>query len=452
MATGLKQNINKNSAFLTLELEWLRRLIDLRIRLYFEDQPELKSLEEIPPPSTGSENGTYADFIISNDLQVADRILLILSLAPYFKPELLDMFYARNTTYDKRFSEFGGPENSSGTFIPTVETALFLLAGSDLELRFAFLKLFDPDKYLLKNRVINLVNSDKNPSIFNSTIQVSAEYLEYFISGALKNMDYNHDFPAKLITTPLAWQDVVLAATSRDGIEEIIDWVQHSDAVLKLQGTAKRLKPGYKALFYGPPGTGKTLTATLIGKVTQRDVYRIDLSLVVSRYVGETEKNLAKIFDMAENKRWILFFDEADALFGKRTDIKSSNDRFANQEVAYLLQRIEEHNGIVVLASNLKDHIDKAFLRRFQTIVHFPVPAAEERYLLWKSAFPDNMQPAKDVDLQAVAEKYVLSGGAIINVMRYCCVKAIKNKAKTIAAKDIEAAIKKELQKDGILF
>src|SRR5690606_11585436 len=123
------------------------------------------------------------------------------------------------------------------------------------------------------------------------------------------------------------------------------------------------IKPGYRTLFYGPPGTGKTLTAMLLGKEFQRNVFRIDLSQVVSKYIGETEKNLEKIFQRAANKEWILFFDEADALFGKRTSVKDAHDRYANQEVSYLLQRVEDFPGLVILASNYKNNIDKAFVR-----------------------------------------------------------------------------------------
>ena len=135
----------------------------------------------------------------------------------------------------------------------------------------------------------------------------------------------------------------------------------------------KVLKPGFKALFHGLPGTGKTLTAMLIGKKTGLDIYRVDLSQMVSKYIGETEKNLAKVFDKAEHKNWILFFDEGDALFGKRTNTKDAHDRYANQQVSYLLQRIEEYDGLVILATNLKNNIDDAFLRRFQSIIHFPM-------------------------------------------------------------------------------
>ena len=128
-----------------------------------------------------------------------------------------------------------------------------------------------------------------------------------------------------------------------------------------------------RILFVGAPGTGKKTLASLIGEQLGTDVYRIDLSIVVSKYIGETEKNLELVFARAENKGWILFFDEADALFGKRTNVRDAHDRYANQEVAYLLQRIEKYNGIVILATSMKNNIDEAFTRRFQTIIRFPV-------------------------------------------------------------------------------
>lgn len=134
---------------------------------------------------------------------------------------------------------------------------------------------------------------------------------------------------------------------------------------------SKRIKKGYRALFYGPPGTGKTLAATLLGKRFGKSVYRIDLSQMVSKYIGETAKNMSNLFDIAENKNWILFFDEADALFGKCSSESSSHDWYANQDVSYLLQRVEDYNGLVILGSNFKNNFDQAFMRRFQSIIFF---------------------------------------------------------------------------------
>jgi len=208
-----------------------------------------------------------------------------------------------------------------------------------------------------------------------------------------------------------------------------------------------KYKPGYRSLFYGPPGTGKSLTASLLGKSTGLDVYRIDLSKVVSKYIGETEKNMANIFDRAENRNWILFFDEADALFGKRTSTTDAKDRYANQEIAYLLQRIEDFPGLVILATNLKGNIDEAFSRRFQSMIYFPMPRPHQRLLLWESAFPSQTTLSPDIDLDLLAEKYELAGGSIANVARYATLLAIQRPSHTIHKADLLEGIRRELRK-----
>jgi SpoVK/Ycf46/Vps4 family AAA+-type ATPase len=202
-------------------------------------------------------------------------------------------------------------------------------------------------------------------------------------------------------------------------------------------------------LFHGVSGTGKTLTASMIGQRTDKDVFRIDLSSVVSKYIGETEKNLEKIFDKAGHMDCILFFDEADALFGKRTNISDAHDRYANQEVSYLLQRIEEYPGLVILASNFKSNMDDAFLRRFQSIIHFPMPDATERLRLWEQSFSEKSKLAKDVDLDEISKKYKLSGGSIVNVVRYASLMTIARNSNEIQNLDIIKGIRREFQKEG---
>ena len=229
---------------------------------------------------------------------------------------------------------------------------------------------------------------------------------------------------------------------------EIRDWLDYGEILLRDWGMARKLKPGFRALFHGPPGTGKTFTATLLGKSSGRDVYRIDLSMVVSKYIGETEKNLSKVFDQAEQKNWILFFDEADALFGKRTQTSSANDRYANQEVSYLLQRMEDFPGVVILATNLRANLDEAFSRRFQSMVYFPVPSSEQR-LLWRQSFPEKISLETGSDLPSLAERYELTGGAIMNVSRYVSLLAIKRGTTVITQKDILGGIRREFTKEG---
>jgi len=203
-------------------------------------------------------------------------------------------------------------------------------------------------------------------------------------------------------------------------------------------------------MFHGKPGTGKTLTASLLGKSTDRPVYRIDLSMTVSKYIGETEKNLKNLFDQAENKDWILFFDEADALFSRRVDSHSSNDRHANQQVAYLLQRIEDYNGLVILASNLPHSLDDAFSRRFESIINFPLPDAQQRLQLWQNYFnSSHFEIEERVDFRELAEKYEVTGGSIIYILKFCCIRAIGRQSKTILLRDILEGIRRVFRKEG---
>ena len=275
------------------------------------------------------------------------------------------------------------------------------------------------------------------------------ETISYLVSGVHPRPDFSAGFPAQLITTRLDWNDLVLGEEVLSEIETIKGWITHGQAILDNWDLGRVLKPGYRCLFHGPPGTGKTLTATLLGRASNRDVYRIDLSMMVSKYIGETEKNLARVFDRAAHSDWILFFDEADALFGKRTSVSSSNDRYANQEVSYLLQRVEDFPGFVILATNLKSNIDEAFARRFQSIVHFAMPDARQRLALWSGVLRQPGRITEDVDLAQLAERYQVSGGAICNIVRFAAINAMRTGREALNSADLSLGAIKELRKEG---
>jgi SpoVK/Ycf46/Vps4 family AAA+-type ATPase len=241
---------------------------------------------------------------------------------------------------------------------------------------------------------------------------------------------------------------VVLHPQTSEQIDDIKRWVKYHHLIDTDQNLSRKINTGYRALFFGPPGTGKTLTATLMGKEFDKDVYRVDLSQIVSKYIGETEKNLNRIFDRAEHRDWILFFDEADALFGKRTNVQSSHDKFANQEVSFLLQRVEDFPGLMILASNFKTNIDDAFMRRFHAIVHFPMPNAEERLKLWKQSLPQSIAFHDHAALVRIANAYELSGASIINVIQYASLKAVSSEEKVLHYEDLIMGIRKELRKE----
>lgn len=224
---------------------------------------------------------------------------------------------------------------------------------------------------------------------------------------------------AKRITITQSWNDLVLPDDQLIAVEELLARVRERDRVYEEWGFAEKVGRGLgvTALFSGPPGTGKTMAAGLIARQLRVELYQVDVSKIVSKWIGETEKNLAALFDAAESGHAILLFDEADALFGKRTDVKSSNDRHSNQETNYLLQRLESFTGICILTTNHDTAIDEAFRRRLSVHVRFPMPEREERARLWAALLPRSAPKSAHLDLDSLASKYVLSGGYIRNAV-----------------------------------
>jgi ATPase family protein associated with various cellular activities (AAA) len=439
------------AAALEAETEWFRAVLDLRLRVHAGDREPCDPLEELPPPALDGRGSPYAAAVRALGLGPAERLVLILAYLPHARPHVLDPFFIRNQALERPFTEFGGVHGSSHAgFLPTAETAMFLLAGDDLAARLRHQRLFEPEHPLHARNVLALHHRHPDEPRLSAVLQVTPEYVERLSTGRPWRPPFSAEFPAQRITTPYGWDDLVLDHATREDVDEIVAWARHAGELLDGWGLRKRLKPGFRSLFFGPPGTGKTLTACLLGKATGMDVYRIDLSRVISKYIGETEKNLASVFDMAEHGEWILFFDEADALFGRRTDSRTANDRAANQQVSYLLQRIEDFPGIVLLATNQRTHLDEAFARRFQSMVHFPMPAAEQRLRLWRESFEGHGFPlAPDVDLPRVARDHELSGGSIINVLRYAALRAVSREPREVRAEDLVHGIRRELHKQG---
>jgi SpoVK/Ycf46/Vps4 family AAA+-type ATPase len=257
-----------------------------------------------------------------------------------------------------------------------------------------------------------------------------------------------HKIKAKYI-----WNDIVLPLDQKNQLREICNHVKYRHIVYGEWGFDRKLSlgMGLNVLFSGPPGTGKTMAAEVIANELKLDIYKIDLSQVVSKYIGETEKNLNKIFSEAQTSNAILFFDEADALFGKRSEVKDAHDRYANIEIGYLLQKMEEYDGIVILATNLRNNMDEAFARRIQFTIEFPFPDERERKLMWQGIFPENTPLAKDIDYDFLSEKLKITGGNIKNIALTSAFYAAKQ-APEIEMSHIMLAAKREYQKIGKPF
>ena len=435
---------------LEIELAWLDEVMLARFSAYRDEEPFARDLLTAAPDLAFAA-GPYAEMVREMGLGPEERLVLALALAPYVAPALLDPFLLQNQATGRRFTEFGGLHGQSHSgFLPTGETAMFLLAGSDQALRIALEPLLWADRPLRRSGVLLLDHRNPEEPPLSAGLRLSAQGLHRLLQGEDYAPHPGPDFPASLLTTPLEWEDLVLDEGTLRQVEEIGRWIAHSRTLMHDWGLARRLKPGYRCLFHGAPGTGKTLTASLLGKRHGLPVYRIDISRVVSKWIGETEKNLAALFDQAEDRNWILFFDEADALFGKRTDASSANDRAANQQIAYLLQRLEEYSGLAILATNQHDYLDEAFARRFQSSIRFPMPDPEQRLRLWRESFAsDGFDLAGDVDFEALAQRYELAGGAIINVLRHACLQAVERRPPVVHAHDLLAGVRREMQKDG---
>ncbi len=245
------------------------------------------------------------------------------------------------------------------------------------------------------------------------------------------------------------WDDLVLPADRRDQLQALVDHVRHRGVVHDAWGVDRAGGArGVCAMFVGPSGTGKTMAAGVVAGAIGLDLYRVDLARVVSKYIGETEKNLSRIFDAADAGDAVLFFDEADALFGRRSEVRDAHDRYANLEVSYLLQRIEAHGGVVMLSTNLRKNIDEAFLRRLHHVVEFPMPAAADRRRLWARAWPATAPVDPGLDRDALADRFELSGGSIRNVAVAAAVAAAAA-CSLITGAHVLAAVRQEHRKLG---
>lgn len=426
----------------------LERALELRLRAHFEGNLDVAEWQSAIEPILADESA-YGTFVREHG---EEELLVMLALAASLKPEFFDSILQRVRPGAGDYPQFGGIRGKQHRgFLPTGDTALFLLAGDDLEARMRWQALLTGDHPLVKKHIVYLEDPLDGDPPMSGRLVLDDDHAELFINGKARAPRMSLKFPAQRLETAMEWDDLVLPTRTAAELKDLENWVRHGDVLLNEWNMRHKLRPGCRALFFGPPGTGKTVTANVLGKVTGREVYKVDLSMVVSKYIGETEKNLAMLFDKAEHKDWILFFDEADALFGKRTQVRDAHDRYANQEVSFLLQRIESYNGLVILASNLAGNVDEAFARRFEHLIHFPMPRQNERALLWKKGMPGPAVLEPGIDLTQLAARYELSGGMIMNVIRYASLKAIGRGESIVRQQDLVDGIRREFAKENRL-
>lgn len=432
-----------NTQSLIAAFQLLHQVVHSRLQAHFTQADA-----NFPAVKIEADNTVLNSFVIAHQLNFEEYISLLMALVSHIQAAFFENIILEFLPNGGDFPEFGGAKGGNHrALLPTGETAQFIIGGNDIEKRLLVQRLLT-EGVLITQGILSVETVKDGEPLMSGRLIVDPEWLNRLVAGSETPPKFSPDFPAKRISTAMTWDDLVLNSYTQAQLNDIITWVAHNETLMQDEVMKRKIKPGYRALFHGPSGTGKTLTATLLGNHLGKDVYRIDLSQVVSKYIGETEKNLEKVFVKAENKNWILFFDEADALFGKRTGVQSSHDRYANQEVSYLLQRIEDYPGLLILASNLKSNMDDAFLRRFHTIIHFSSPNAAERLKLWEKAVPASYPAEPALNLKEIADKYELNGAAILNITHYAALQSVARKDKYIRGVDIIEAIRKEYRKE----
>lgn len=443
-------DLDINFLALESELDWFGTLLQSVVESYLSEEPDPFILNQYPAPRLAAPMSALGRLVRDWELGDAERIAIALTLAPHLRPQLLDILLLTSSQTGRVLTEFGGvADGNHRGFLPTGQTLAFLLSANNRTGWADYHRLTASSHRLMREQVLRLDSEgDRLPRIA-SPLRLSEAWLHYLLTGEPARPETEHDFPARPITCAQGWEDLILEPQTMGQLNELRLWLMHGQQVLAEYNLAAKIKPGYRALFFGQPGTGKTLSACLLGKITNRDVYRVDASMVVSKYIGETEKNLGRVFDVAQYRDWILFFDEADALFGKRTAASTSNDRHANQQTAYLLQRIEDYPGVVILSTNLRANMDEAFTRRFQAMIQFPMPGPTERLRLWQAAFSGSINLAPDIDLHELVEQAEVAGGTIINVLRAVTLAAAAKGSRVVNRTNLIEALRRELAKDS---
>lgn len=415
-------------------IEWFNHVLTAAIQLYFRQGCELRSIEEVLPP----ENGWMEQVTGQPEIRFDERVAVMLALMPHVCPQALDALFVRNRKFDRPYTEFGGWSGvSHGGFLPTGETVSFILAGDDVERRKEVIRMFGREHWFYRKNILRLEGAGEGEPLLSGRLRISEELLNRMLFDTEYKPDYSAGFPARRITTELAWEDLVLDNKVSAELEEIDTWISSHRTVIEEWGLSRYLKAGYRALFYGAPGTGKRLAATLLGKRNGVEVYRV----IVPEYSGDLEKTLVRVFDLAERHNWILLFDEADVLFD------ASNDRHADRKVVRLLRCIEDFPGTVILTADCKSAIDEASLSRFQSVVHFPMPDEELRRKLWRNMLPAKWLGQQADELITLAAKTELSGGSIANVVRRCALCMIASGHTTLDKQILKEALLKEKAK-----
>ncbi|QWG04486.1 AAA family ATPase [Flammeovirga yaeyamensis] len=439
------------------QLELNKRLTNFKELLHHVIYNPYESKENIFEKMTPFEHDSnLKSIVMDNGLGLYDELFLLFTYswkyhAEYFIPLIKELKELENKIeYNGVFDE------KLGVYIPTVKTFLKLFVSEEQSVE-VFKYLTNKDHFFIKQGVIYLTTDTSGviKYLLYATPQISQTYVEFLNGTTQPRLDHELDFPAKLIQPTLTFDQVILPEKTQTSLHSLEQMMELRSRLTSHQFDQLKIKKSTIVVFSGAPGTGKSITATTLGEKYNMPTYTLELSKVVSRYIGEFEKSMDKVFYRLDGQNVILLIDEADAIFAKRsTDVKDTRDKYANQEMSYLLQRIERYNGIMILTTNVSDirkHIDKAMLRRVELIIDFPFPLYAERKQLWSLSLPQGYEYKEGV-VDHIAENYQLNGSNISNIASSLMVECILQDKKEISLEEVLPKIQHELYKRSAKF
>ena len=429
------------------ELNWLSEVITQVIKSYLMHEGHENNWTNIQPPDLSSSTSMYATFINEEKLNIYERLLLALVIAPQLKPELLDVFLSKNQNTNETFTEFGGYQNTITTsFIPTRQTFYFMLSSLDHELRIEADNILNSEHNLFRRNVVNVgkLNSFLPKNI--EPIFLNKSWLDYFINGKKIEVHKELALPIKKMTTNLNWDSLILDHKIISQINEINTYIKNTMYLINEIQWSDTFMQGYRSYFYGLSGSGKSLTASLVGKVNSLDVLRVNTPLLIFQNPEETENNLIKLFNAATNYNWILFFEETDLLF-ENYDVTCVNNLKIQMLINSFFNQIEDFPGIAIFSSERSLPRENKKAGIFKSIINFKLPNSENRYKLWENIFSKHYKLSTEINLQEISKKYKLTGGGIKNVYRNSILSAIQRKDNIINNDELLTAIKREIEK-----
>ena len=438
---AIPENTSENIACIIGELDWLSRRIDNLLHKDFSQYLPL------PPLKPGT---AYEKLVTEYGLNESDRIFLNLALADIFDPSILAPFALLFKTPEIK-SLYGGlmKEHTAG-FCPTVRTGIFLLADKDSEMRNYYYCHYNARHTLFTSNILLTYEVKECQGFLNRELMFNEQFLPTILQGNPPSLDGDAGFPARRGKRTHTMKDVILDETTITELEKLRRFARNMKKLWQLPNSS-RYRQNFIGIFSGDPGTGKSHTAEAIGNELNLPVYKVNFAQMVSKYIGETEKNLERVFDRFSGQPSILFFDEAESIFSKRIEVKDSHDKHSNNEQSFLLQKIEEYNGIVILATNvqnLSQYFDKAFQRRIRQIVTFNFPEYAERIRLWENALAAPFKYEEGL-VDRLAKNYQFSGGGIYNVISEGIIEALDRNTETISFEMLEQAMMDEFKKTG---